>query len=73
MCNLKLKEMKKLGKLKLNQLSKAEFELKEDGMKALKGGDFKKSRPEGLCVCVCLEPSFPTSNYPIATHTNEAI
>ena len=37
--------MKKLGKLKLNQLSKAELEKKE--MKHLTGGDF-------LCSCGCL-------------------
>ena len=39
--NLKNKKMKKLGKLKLNQFSKAELEKRE--MNALKGG----------CSCAC--------------------
>ena len=39
--------MKKIGKLKLNQLSKAELEKRE--MNSLKGGS--------ACVCTCYNPN----------------
>lgn len=54
--------MKKLGKIKLNQLSKSEAELKKFEMNVLKGGD--------ACVCVCMGESFPRANYPVESHAN---
>lgn len=56
--------MKKLGKLKLNQLSKAELENRE--MNALRGGDCSG------CTCVCMGSSFPTADYPVKDYSNTA-
>jgi natural product precursor len=57
---------KLLSKIKLNELSMNELELKKREMTALKGGS------GGSCVCVCLENSYPTAGRPIAEYTNSA-
>jgi hypothetical protein len=56
--------MKKLGKLKLNQFSKAELENRE--MNALRGGDCTG------CVCSCLPPDQPTADHNRDTRSNTA-
>jgi natural product precursor len=57
--------MKNLGKLKLNQLSKAELENRE--MNVLRGGAC-----DG-CTCVCMGDDFPTDDYPADTSSNTDI
>lgn len=61
--------MKKLSKIKLNQLSKNELELKKSEMHVLKGA----GAASGGCTCVCLEPSFPSADHPYRTTNNSAI
>lgn len=63
--NLIFVKMKVLGKIKLNQLSKDEFELKKREMNALKGGS-------GACTCTCSGDARPSSNYSIGGHSNSA-
>ena len=57
--------MKKLMKIKLNQLSKANLESRESN--ALKGGADCL-----VCVCVCMGSNFPEASYSIESHTNHA-
>lgn len=57
--------MKKLSKLKLNQLSKAELEKRQ--LNALRGGNECFS-----CVCSCYGGSDAYSATPIASHSNTA-
>ncbi|MDR0749771.1 MAG: TIGR04149 family rSAM-modified RiPP [Tannerellaceae bacterium] len=52
------KKTKTLGRLKLNQLSKDEFELKKGEMNALVGGS-------GACT-LCYGDSYPSANRPYA-------
>ncbi len=62
--------MKTLKKIKLNELSKAEFELKRQEMRGLKGA----SMSSGACVCVCWgSGTYAEAGRPIGSHTNEAV
>lgn len=62
--------MKTLQKIKLNEISKAEFGLKKQEMKALKGA----SRSSGACVCVCWgSGTYAEADRPIGTNSNEAV
>ena len=67
---LKRKNMKKMNKINLNQLAKKQVDMKKVEMSEARGGFVPQS---GACVCVCIEPSCPTSNYPIGTHSNQAV
>jgi natural product precursor len=60
------KKTKTLGKLKLNQLSQNEFELKKSEMNVLVGGS-------GACTCVCYGDSYPSASRPYASYNNSAI
>lgn len=57
--------MKTLGKIKLTRLSENASDLKMREMNALRGGS-----ASGICVCTCMEPSYPSSNYPMGSHSN---
>ncbi len=57
--------MKKIGKIKLIQLSEVELEKRE--MNALKGGD-----DCAYCVCTCIGGMEAYNATPIASHINEA-
>lgn len=57
--------MKKLIKIKLNQLSKVDLESRESN--ALKGG-----ADCFVCTCVCVEAYFPLASHSIDSHSNHA-
>jgi natural product precursor len=58
-------QKKTLGRLKLNQLSKDEFDLKKCEMNALVGAS-------GACTCVCYGDSYPSASRPYASNNNSA-
>lgn len=59
--------MKKLGKMKLNQLNQIEVELKTREMSILKGG-----KPSGACTCTCAGEYLPSGTHDISTTANTA-